>query len=227
MTTLETEFNIANKLLIKGNSKLGKDIYNFSIPPLITCVGRSSICSQRCYVMGCRGDGYLRRYPNVLATYMKNWFASQDSDFVDKMVEEIKSKCPKYIRIHVSGDFYNNKYIEKWHEIVKACPDTRFKASTRSWRVENIKKALDKFAEENNMVLEYSADKATGLPKEHEKTVYLSTSRKDIPDKKVKVILKDKPLRDSIWPKKINGSLVCPQENGDHDLTCSECLHCY
>lgn len=227
MTTIETEFSIANKFLIKGNSKLGKNIYHFSLPPLVTCPGRSSVCSERCYAFGYRGDGYLSRYPNALATYMKNWFASQNSDFVDQMTKEVKSKSPEYLRIHVSGDFYNSKYVNKWHKVVKACSNTKFKASTRSWRSDKIKKALDKLAKEDNMVMEWSCDKATGIPEDRENVVYLSTSRNDVPSKRVKVILKDKPLRKDVWPSKINGSFVCPQENSNHDITCSECLHCY
>ena len=60
----------------------------------------------------------------------------------DEMVDEIVSAMPKNLgicRIHVAGDFFNQKYFRAWREVARICPDRLFYAYTKSlsWWVED------------------------------------------------------------------------------------------
>lgn len=57
----------------------------------------------------------------------------EEGTFVSSMIERIKnsykhsSKVPMYFRIHESGDFYSEKYFEKWVEIVNDFKSEEYK----------------------------------------------------------------------------------------------------
>jgi len=48
------------------------------------------------------------------------------------MIDEIRCRRSiRYIRPHITGDFYSKEYIDKWVEIAEAFPDIIFRGSTR------------------------------------------------------------------------------------------------
>src|SRR5258708_3809979 len=120
-------------MIVRGNSKLGKTIWSFSIPASETCPGKTSLCDSNCYAQA----GYYR-FNNMKKGLKEKYEATLKSDFVEKISTSIKQKKVKYFRIHVAGDFYSAEYTSKWYNIVSLCNDTKFIVYTRSWRIEKI-----------------------------------------------------------------------------------------
>src|ERR1017187_7245544 len=126
-------------LLGRGNRKLGTQILTFSLPAVSTCPGKSEMCESVCYAT--RGHMGMAIRP-----FTKRLKASKKGSFHLRMIDEISRRKPRTVRIHVSGDFYSAGYVRKWAAIAAACPDTHFYAYTRSWRVPEIRQALNKFS---------------------------------------------------------------------------------
>ena len=123
---------MSNKLIGIGNQKMGPNVATFSLPPVKTC-RPSKWCLKgkagkpRCYAL----RGRLT-WPNVVASFERRYEASKQSDFETRMIAEIKKSGVRYFRIHVSGDFYSEPYVNKWFRIARACPEVLFRTTTRS-----------------------------------------------------------------------------------------------
>jgi len=141
-------------LVIKGNMKLGPAVGVFNIPPISTCKP-SKWCAKNCYAR--HGKHGL---PNVKNG--SNWRLreSKKKDFVERMVKEIKGKW-KYFRIHASGDFYSDDYVDKWIEIIKQCDDTIFLAFTKR---DDLKDSLKKLEKLKNVRIRDSLDPSRTKP---------------------------------------------------------------
>jgi DNA repair photolyase len=111
-------------LLVKGNSKVKALIFN--LPAIITCKPIELECHKYCYARKAE-----RRFPNVVKARQRNFRASLKTDFVNRMVKELKNKGPKVVRIHSSGDYYSRKYINKWYTIAACCPEVVFFSYTK------------------------------------------------------------------------------------------------
>ncbi|MCK5633414.1 hypothetical protein KAH94_06670, partial [bacterium] len=111
----------------KGNTKLSKNIASFSIPPVSTCPNAGD-CAKYCYAKKA-----YRLYTNTTKAYDKNLLASKKDYFIDLMVDEIKALKQKVFRLHVSGDFYNQEYFNKWVAIINHHPETKFYTYTKTF----------------------------------------------------------------------------------------------
>ena len=69
------------------------------------------------------------------------------------------------LRPNDEGDFYGLPYIQKWEQICRNCPYTRFFCFTRSWRVRRLWPALQQLhALPNvNLILSVDRDSVTEL----------------------------------------------------------------
>jgi len=213
------------KLLIsKGNGKLGKMMI-FSIPAGDSCPGKSQVCFDACYA---RKNYFALKAAK--SAYKQNWQTADTNEFVSLMVNEIKRRPEKLFRIHSAGDFYSPEYVKKWIQIAEACPDVKFYAYTRSWRVKPILKQLLQFRRLTNVRLWFSIDKETGLPKRKYKRIrlaYMQVGTDDVPKSSCDLVFRDYSLR-KIEAKKVNGVFVCPPENAvNHDMTCTQCGYCW
>jgi hypothetical protein len=210
-------------LLTVGNMKLGPSIASFSIPPVVTCPGRSPTCEECCYAT--RGRFVL---PAVRRLLEWNYKASKRPTFAEDVVEEIQRRRIKLLRVHVSGDFYSSEYTTQWLEVVRAVRKCRFYGYTRSWREPSILPVLAEMALEKNMRLWFSADSDTGLPPPVPgvRTAWLMTEEGEaVP--KVDLVFRTHPLRKS-RSKRVGLSLVCPTETGSRAATdCGRCGHCW
>ena len=128
----------------KGNEKLQKDnggtynIIGFGIPadmnfvdanwnPLNTCPG----------ALACRAVCYAKqgRYamPNVLNARKHNLELSLQDSFVPMVIADLaRMRKVNTVRIHDSGDFYNQEYYNKWCSIARALPHITFYAYTKT-----------------------------------------------------------------------------------------------
>ena len=93
----------------------------FNLPSKITCPFATKLCKHFCYAVKAE-----TAYPSVLPSRTKHLALSKQDDFVERMIYTIEAYLtrPSYkdakkivIRIHESGDFYNQAYANKWIKI--------------------------------------------------------------------------------------------------------------
>lgn len=112
------------KLLKYENGKLKKQLI-FSIP------AGKEVCGMEC--KHCYAIKFQRLYPSVLPYRKRMYDAANKSDFVDTIIEEIKA-CKKPLvacRIHESGEYYSQEYVDKWTAIALALPNINFYSFTK------------------------------------------------------------------------------------------------
>lgn len=120
-----------------GNTKLKKDgIVSFNIPAFRlndgfkTCPNAGA-CALVCYALQGR---YIMASVAKPRDHNIAWLRSHSmDDFVKVMVEDIGNLHPMWtrIRVHDSGDFYSEAYLEAWLAIARACPSMKFYAYTK------------------------------------------------------------------------------------------------
>lgn len=111
----------------------------WNLPSKITCPFATDMCKNFCYAVKAE-----KKYPDVLPSRLKHLAESKQADFAERMIYTIEAHLtrPSYknakkiiIRIHESGDFYNQTYANKWLEIAeyfKADKRVVFMAYTKS-----------------------------------------------------------------------------------------------
>ena len=119
----------------RGNRKIPTYIGIFNLPRLTTCPGATAWCKQFCYAKKAE-----RMYKQVRPYREMNFLLSKQKDFVDKVNKELSTSGKKIIRIHESGDFYNQEYLDKWTQIVKANPQIHFTFYTKSFALLDFSK---------------------------------------------------------------------------------------
>jgi len=212
-------------LLVKGNSKLGKSVWSWSLEAGRTCPGKSPACAKECYAAA---GAYV--YPSVIRGQRRRLRISRRPDFVDRMVREIHRVKPAVVRVHASGDFYSAAYVRAWVEVARLCPDVRFYAYTRSWRLPAIAAELRRLARLTNVRLWYSCDKDTGIPASKPARVrlaWMQTAEADVPPRS-DLVFRVVRLRKRV-AKRIGLTMVCPVENGatGHRTDCGRCGVCW
>lgn len=142
-------------LLTLGNRKLPKTTGIFNLPAIETCPGATDACKTYCYARKAE-----RIYRGVLNHRQESLQDSKSANFIPQMVSEIallssKRKINK-VRIHESGDFYSQEYIDSWQAIAETFPGIIFYAYTRSYQFDfSGLQALD------NVRLIFSLDETT------------------------------------------------------------------
>ena len=109
------------KLLKRGNAKIGKNTLCWSITPVASCLNCEQ-CKKHCYALF-----PYRFYPAVKVSWDKNFSLAKTGEFQQHIIHQLESikKCDS-VRIHVAGDFFSVDYIRQWHEIIKKFPAIKF-----------------------------------------------------------------------------------------------------
>lgn len=117
-----------------GNRKMS--LPTWSLPCKATCPGSTALCRSTCYAHKAE-----RVYPQVLPCRKNNLKATRDSNFVETMVPMVRAMAARsgFFRIHESGDFYSQSYLDKWFEIIRQCPTVKFLAFTKSFSLDYSK----------------------------------------------------------------------------------------
>jgi len=129
----------------RGNAKLGNDIFTFSLPAGYSCPGARECLSRagrngsgiqdgletkfRCFAASAEAQ-----YPAVREQRWYN-FDLLKGKTTEQMVQLIEASLPKkanLIRVHVSGDFFNESYFDAWMEVARKNPLRTFYAYTKS-----------------------------------------------------------------------------------------------
>jgi hypothetical protein len=211
-------------LLTIGNQKLGRTIAGFSLPPVDSCPGRTPTCEGCCYA---RSGRFV--LPAVRRLLAWNFEVSRRPSFVADMVEELQRRRIRRLRVHVSGDFYDPEYTWKWIAILRATPQVRSYAYTRSWRSAAILPALEQLTASENFTLWFSCDSDSGLPPRVPPGVrlcWLMTCENELVPK-VDLVFRTRPLR-KVPSRRVGLTMICPSESGATASTsCSRCGHCW
>lgn len=134
-----------------GNKKIDKSIAIFNITPVSTCLGKTIWCENHCYALKAQ-----RQYKQTRAARSRNFDESKLDRFVEDVYRQIllfKHKVTA-IRIHESGDFYSQEYLNKWVEIAVKLSSMSFYAYTKSYM-------LDFSSIPTNLTIIYSRDDST------------------------------------------------------------------
>lgn len=146
----------------KGNAKLDKRIYTFSIPSGYTCPFAKECLSKADRKSGRVKDGKSTRFrcfsasqealfkpvrksrwdnlevlKNALSVYRELPDNEDTQDKVRAMAWVIYKSLPKkakLVRIHVGGDFFSQDYFDAWLQVAREKPDVIFYAYTKSLR---------------------------------------------------------------------------------------------
>lgn len=133
----------------RGNAKLGKQVYTFSLPAGKSCPGALDCKSEA--VMGkdgkttikdgphcqyrCFAASHEAKYPGTYNARKHNFILLRGAKTTGAMAALIQASLPKrakYVRIHVSGDFFNANYLKAWVKVAADNPGTLFYAYTKS-----------------------------------------------------------------------------------------------
>lgn len=137
----------------KGNAKLdafpGAKIYTFSILSGYSCPFAKDCLSKA--VVGENGKRTIQdgpdtqfrcfaasqeaMYTNVFEARKHNFDVLRSLKTVEAMADRIAKDVPKkakILRIHVAGDFFNQRYFDAWALVAKRTPGTIFYAYTKS-----------------------------------------------------------------------------------------------
>jgi hypothetical protein len=211
-------------VLSLGNDKIGESIFAFNLPAVVTCPGMSSACVS-CYAQKGRW-----RFPSVRKALKRNWEATQEPFFAERLIREIWDRGAQVVRIHASGDFFTPQYIRNWIRVARNCQGTTFYGYTRSWRLPGLRVELERLSALPNVRLWYSADRDTGMPGDlpHEiRVAWLQESIDDPIPEGVDLIFRIHRLRREP-ARKVNLTLICPAEQGSGtETTCSTCRLCW
>ena len=119
----------------KGNEKLQKlNTISFNLPAFKSADGfhvcpKAGGCASLCYA---RQGRYLM--PNVAASREFNLAAVRGdlSLFITQASEDLTRITNKIVRVHDSGDFFSQEYLDAWFTIARRQPKKRFYAYTKS-----------------------------------------------------------------------------------------------
>lgn len=132
----------------KGNAKLSKTIYTFSIPAGRTCPGALDCKSYvvlkdekrtikdgphtkfRCFAAS-QEVLYTNTY-NARQHNIAELRAAKSMTAKARLITESLPKRAEYVRIHVSGDFFSQQYFDAWCYVALNNPHIKFYAYTKS-----------------------------------------------------------------------------------------------
>lgn len=121
-------------MLLVRNSKIKKSKYrtfNFGIPAYQSGTGLRTCPNAGACAKGCYALAGAYRFSNVAQAFERRLAMTLSSDFVDTMLKDIDEARAERIRIHDSGDFYSEEYLDKWLSIMRQRPNVQFYAYTK------------------------------------------------------------------------------------------------
>jgi hypothetical protein len=187
-----------------GNTKIG-NIPNTSVRPIFDCKG-ATLCKKKCYALKA-----WRRYKNVREAWSHNsreWRRSPVSA-ANSVISWIKTRrtTPKYFRIHVAGDFINQRHLDQWKRVAKLCPATRFRAFTKRFD-------LDFSGGPSNLLVWFSMWPGVEIPTTVSRTLPLAWMQDGTEDRVPRGAL--------ICPGKCGKCMVCWEDGGHKDVVFNE-----
>ena len=216
------DVQLSKSLLRPGGTQTGTSIASFNLDRVLSSPGLTNVFQKHSWVPS------SRRFPGVDPSDWAREYESKRPDFVERMVPEIIRWKRKVVRIHGTGDFYSNKYIAKWIDIINKTPDVAYYARTHSWRCPYLRQRLGELRRLPNMQLWWFSDREAARPPEG-LVAYLSTDDEDAPKYGASLIFRVKHDTEKL---EIGGIRVCPLQSGRPEIetggmTCEKCRICF
>lgn len=121
------------KLLKRGNVKIGKNTLCWSITPVVSCLNCDQ-CKKHCYALF-----PYRFYPAVKVSWDKNFSLAKSGEFQQHIIAQLENvKSCLAVRIHVAGDFFSDEYVMQWAEIIKRFPAIKFYGYSKAFGLVNV-----------------------------------------------------------------------------------------
>ena len=113
------------KRLTNGNKKVKALL--FSLPPVEACLNHKS-CATTCYAV----KSY-RQYPSVKALWDNNMLHAKTDLFTlyDELCDQLSKTKQTIVRIHQSGDFISQEYLNMWAQIAERFDNIAFYGYTK------------------------------------------------------------------------------------------------
>lgn len=128
-------------LMINGNTKIGRGVWTFSTLPG-TAIYHAIVNGQAvdvrgtcpCDCIGCYAKTGRYKLPsNVNALALRTIIARDYTDWMRRAITaQIIADDIRTVRVHASGDFFNDAYIDAWKAIAAAAPNVRFWTYTKN-----------------------------------------------------------------------------------------------
>lgn len=130
--------------LSAGNSKLEKTgkamrrrIVAFNLPPDYAFQTADGVKMNTCPgALACRGVCYAKQgrlaMPAAVKVRRDNLDAAMSPDFIFDVLAALNASKADTVRIHDSGDFFSQSYLDAWLAIATLRPDVVFYAYTKS-----------------------------------------------------------------------------------------------
>lgn len=120
---------------VKGNAKLRKlSTVGFGIPAYQSADGfktcpQAGVCAAICYA---RQGAYV--WPATVKAREHNLELVRGdlAEFVTQAVSDLSRMKAKTVRVHDSGDFFSQAYLDSWYSIARQTPGKVFYAYTKS-----------------------------------------------------------------------------------------------
>lgn len=111
----------------KGGSKIGPNVWQFSTTP-----GTHGTCVCNCE--GCYGFTNLyHMWSNVAALANREYMARYRMAWLeDAIVIQLTVERARFVRIHVTGDFFSADYVQMWINVARRLPDVMFWTYTKT-----------------------------------------------------------------------------------------------
>lgn len=126
---------ITPKRLTSGNGKLHKMLV-FDLPAVLSCNNCAS-CKNTCYAIQQQlqySDCRVFRNTNF---HMANFNLNELQSLIEAQLQSTKLKV---VRIHSSGDFFSQQYIDMWIKVISKFKDINFYAYTKVEKMYKFKK---------------------------------------------------------------------------------------
>ena len=154
------EYKLKSGFLKNLNKKLGKLIYSFDLPAVVSCPN-SNECFKNCYA---NKGAFLYGGKGAKTSNTYNFaIALNDLKYLQKeLIKEIEKKKIKTIRIHSSGDFFSKEYFVMWCNIAKRFNNLNIFTYSKAPQIEGLKvhknlNIIDSFITiDNNKYLNYA-----------------------------------------------------------------------
>jgi hypothetical protein len=113
-------------VMSQGNHKIAKNVKIFNLPAIDSCPN-CSLCAKNCYAK--RAE---KRFPIVRSARMRNFSLAKFHKRLLKKIILRDLQAGDIVRVHESGDFFNEPYINMWYEIALERSDIKFYAYTKN-----------------------------------------------------------------------------------------------
>lgn len=212
------------KKYLSTNEKLKRDgIYSFGIPALKAADGSFTCPNASQCAIGCYARQGRYAMPNVKQAQETRLALTKSPEFISTINNELaKTKAVKIVRIHDSGDFYNENYLASWESIALANPKIQFYAYTKM--VELVKKhqALKLIPNNLKIIFSYGGkqddlivknidahSRVFSSLKELKAAKYINTTKRDINALKgIKIGLVYHGFKSRIWSTEKHGQKI-------------------